>query len=211
MGVQERLRTAQQANLTEFGTVTRVIKGIFAYTLLTELVGALVLMVRFVPLEGWDRGIHLALFHAVSAFNNAGFGLYPDNMIRFAEDPLVLLTTSTLVILGGLGYLALLGVALYLRDPRRNRLSLNTIIILVTSASLIVLGTVVVTVLEWNNPGTLGPLSTGGKLLSGYYQGSPPHRGLQFRGLRGDARRDAVHHNAADVRRGQPGVHCRRH
>ncbi|ACO48103.1 potassium transporter TrkG [Deinococcus deserti] len=83
------------------------------------------------------------MFHSVSAFNNAGFGLYPDNMIRFAEDPLVLLTTSTLVILGGLGYLAVLGVALYLRDPHRNRLSLNTIIILVTSASLVVLRTVV--------------------------------------------------------------------
>jgi len=174
VGVQERLRTAQQVNLTEFGDVTRVLKGIFAYTLLTELIGALLLMIRFVPLEGWNRGTHLALFHSVSAFNNAGFGLYPDNMIRFAQDPLVLLTTSTLIILGGLGYLAVLGVVLYLRFPRRFRLSLNTIIILVTSAFLIVLGTVVVTMIEWNNPGTLGPLSPGGKLLSGYYQGVSP-------------------------------------
>lgn len=131
-------------------------------------------MIRFVPLEGWNRRTHLAFFHSVSAFNNAGFGLYPDNMIRFAQDPLVLLTTSALFILGGLGYLALMGVFLYLRQPRRFRLSLNTIVILVTTGFLIVLGAVAVTALEWNNPGTLGPLSPGGKLLSGFYQGVSP-------------------------------------
>lgn len=174
VGVEERLRAAQQVNVTEFASVTRVVRGIFAFTLLSELTGTLLLMWRFVPAEGWGRGTFYALFHSVSAFNNAGFGLYPDNLISFAQDPLVLLTTSALFILGGLGYLVLLSLSLYAAAPRRHPLALNTRIIVRTTLGLIVVGAAAVTALEWNNPGTLGPLSPAGKLLSGYYQGVSP-------------------------------------
>jgi len=174
VGIEERLRVAQQVNVTEFASVTRIVRGIFAFTLVSELVGTLLLMVRFVPAQGWSTGTYSALFHSVSAFNNAGFGLYPDNLIPFAQDPLVLLTTSGLFILGGLGYLVLLSLSLYAAAPRRNPLSLNTRIILLTTLGLIVFGAVTVTALEWGNPGTLGRLGTAGKLLSGYYQGVSP-------------------------------------
>lgn len=174
VGIEERLRTAQQVNVTEFASITRIVRGIVAFTLISEAVGTLLLMSRFVPRQGWADGTFSALFHAVSAFNNAGFALYPDNLIGFAQDPVVLLTTSALFILGGLGYLVLLSLALHAARPRRNPLSLNTRIIVLTTGALIVFGAVTVTALEWNNPGTLGPLSTGGKLLSGYYQGVAP-------------------------------------
>lgn len=174
VGIEDRLRVAQQVNVSEFGTVTRTVRGIFAFTLLAELAGTLLLMPRFVPLEGWGRGTFLALFHSVSAFNNAGFGLYPDNMIRFAQDPLVLLTTSALFILGGLGYLVVLGALLYSHSPRRYPLSLNVRAILLTTGGLTALGVLSITALEWNNPQTLGALSVPGRLLSGYYQGVSP-------------------------------------
>lgn len=174
VGIEERLRVAQQVNVVEFGSVTRIVRGIFAFTLIAEVAGTLLLMIRFVPAEGWATGTYYALFHSISAFNNAGFALYPDGLIRFAQDPIVLFTTSALFILGGLGYLVLLSTILYARSPRRNQLSLNTQIILLTTSALVVFGVVVVTVMEWNNPGTLGKLSTTGKLLSGYYQGVSP-------------------------------------
>ncbi|MBB6097962.1 trk system potassium uptake protein TrkH [Deinobacterium chartae] len=174
IGFGERLRLAQQLNALEVGGVVDLLRRIVLYTAVIEGIGALLLYPRFAALEGPLRGAYFAVFHAVSAFNNAGFALYPDNLMRFVSDPLITGVISALVISGGLGFLTFIGLQLYRRDPRAFRLSLNTRIALATTAFLLLAGTLTVAAFEWNNPKTLGPLPLGGKLLGSVFQAVVP-------------------------------------
>jgi Trk-type K+ transport system membrane component len=110
----------------------------------------------------------LAIFHAVSAFNNAGFALFADSLERFATDPWICLPICTAVILGGLGF----PVLMQLRRSLLGRAgwSLNTRLVLCTTAVLLVAGTIGITALEWNDPGTLGGLDPGSRVLAGFFQ-----------------------------------------
>ncbi|WP_309620158.1 potassium transporter TrkG, partial [Salinibacterium sp.] len=110
----------------------------------------------------------LAVFHAVSSFNNAGFSLFSDNMIGFVADPVVSLTLSTAVILGGLGFPVILQLLRWWRRPLL--WSMNTRIVLAATAMLLMVGTVYITAIEWNNPATLGPLDWPAKILAGFFQ-----------------------------------------
>ena len=91
-----------------------------------------------------------SVFHAVSSFNNAGFALYTDNLIGFAEDPFICLPLCAAIILGGLGF----PVIMQLRKEFRRPLhwTMNTKFVLWGTAVLLVLGTVYITVIEWDNP-----------------------------------------------------------
>ena len=108
-----------------------------------------------------------AVFHSVSAFNNAGFALYSDNLVRYAGDPLVLLPLAAATILGGLGF----PVIMQLRKEFRNRLhwSMNTNIVLSATAALLLLGTIYICAVEWNNPATLGSMDVGSRILTGFF------------------------------------------
>ena len=97
----ERIRVAQQVSALSAGDVTRLIRNIFLYTFAIELVGAAVLAFKFVPMHGWGMGLFYAVFHSISAFNNAGFALYSDNLMGFVGDPLVSGIGSTLIELLG--------------------------------------------------------------------------------------------------------------
>lgn len=166
----ERLRVAQQVGALNAGGVLGLIRSIFLYTFVIELVGAALLAFRFVPLEGWGRGLFYALFHSVSAFNNAGFALYSDNLMGFVGDPLVSLVIALLIILGGTGFLVQLNVVAHLLNPRRNRLMVHSKLVLTMMAALLVIGTLVYLVFEWSNPRTLAPLGFGDKLLASFFQ-----------------------------------------
>lgn len=131
-------------------------RAVAMFTLRFEAAGAVVLFLAFwyhgVPVEkAWWWGI----FHAVSAFNNAGFNVTGYDMAGFAGAPVVLLTIVTLIICGGLGYLPLVNAW-----TRRSflKLSLDSKLIFVATAVLLVAGTVFTLVMEWGNENTLGPL-----------------------------------------------------
>ncbi|MBZ9712615.1 TrkH family potassium uptake protein [Deinococcus multiflagellatus] len=166
----ERLRLAQQVSALNTGGVLGLIRAIFLYTFVIELVGAALLAFRFVPLEGWGRGLFYSLFHSVSAFNNAGFALYSDNLMGFVGDPLVSVVIALLIILGGTGFLVQLNVVAHLLNPRRNRLMVHSKLVLTMMAALLLIGTVAYLVLEWNNPKTLGPLGLGERVLASFFQ-----------------------------------------
>ncbi|WP_425321267.1 potassium transporter TrkG [Couchioplanes caeruleus] len=106
------------------------------------------------------------MFHAVSAFNNAGFGLYPDSLMRFATDPLICLPIVVAVIIGGLGFPVLFELLRELRTPRK--WSIHTKITVGMTVVLLAAGWVAISIAEWSNPGTLGGLGMGGKLLAGF-------------------------------------------
>jgi trk system potassium uptake protein TrkH len=113
------------------------------------------------------RAFYLGLFHAVSAFNNAGFALFSDNLMSYGGDIVVNLVISTLVIAGGLGFVVLREL---LRLRGRIKLSLHTRLVLSFTAVLIACGTVAFYALERGNPGTLGPMSATQALMASYFQ-----------------------------------------
>ena len=135
-----------------------------------EFLGAGLLCIRFVPLFGWKHGLWMAVFHAVSAFCNAGFDLFGrfSSLTAFSGDPLVLLTVATLIILGGLGFSVILEI-LQNRQGFRN-LSLHTRIVLLTTLTLLVVGTAFYWLVECGNPETLANCPEGEKALNAFFQ-----------------------------------------
>ncbi|MEV3987652.1 potassium transporter TrkG [Streptomyces sp. NPDC049837] len=169
-----QLTAAAETKSLGIGDVRRVLLGVAGITLAIELaVGALLaLRFRFGYDEGIGEAAYLGFFHAVSAFNNAGFGLHADNLVRYAQDPWVTMPVSAAVILGGIGFPVLLEL---LRHRRRRLItgrrtwSLHTKLTVITTAVLLVTGTLLTCLLEWTNPGTLAPFGPGHKILNGFF------------------------------------------
>ncbi|MEU3445694.1 potassium transporter TrkG [Streptomyces thermolilacinus] len=171
-----RLQLTALAETKTFGIgdVRRVLLGVAGTTLAVELAVSAVLALRF--RFGYDmpigQAVYHAFFHAVSAFNNGGFALLVDSVVPYRTDPLVTLPLAAAVILGGIGF----PVLLELLRHRRRRLTtgrrgwtLHTKLTIVTTAALLFTGSALTTLLEWGNPGTLGPLHWSGKLLNGFF------------------------------------------
>ncbi|MXV18813.1 TrkH family potassium uptake protein [Deinococcus xianganensis] len=171
----ERQQLAQQVNALDVGGVLGLVRIIFLYTVVAQAAGALLLSLRFVPQFGLGEGLYQSVFHAVSAYNNAGFVVVPGGMLPYAQDPLVSGVIALLIVLGGLGFLVQLNVLTHLANPRRNRLMVYSRLTLVTTGALLVLGTAVLLALEWN--GALKGLGTGGKLLAAFFQSVTPRSG----------------------------------
>ncbi|TSA87120.1 potassium transporter KtrB [Deinococcus detaillensis] len=168
----ERMQLAQQVQALDVGGVLPLIRAIFTYTLVAELIGTLLLWTRFGPEQGTWPGLYSAFFHAVSAYNSAGFVL--GDFSRYVADPLISLTVTALIVLGGLGFLVQLNVLSNIHRPRQNRLLTYTKLTLTITGLLLVLGTLLIALTEWHNPKTLGPLPLSGKLLASLFQSATP-------------------------------------
>ncbi|MBX8464523.1 TrkH family potassium uptake protein [Deinococcus sp. RIT780] len=173
----ERQHLAQQVNALNVGGVVALVRIIFLYTFAAQGLGALLLSLRFVPQFGLGEGLYQAVFHSISAYNNAGFVVLPGGMAPYATDPLVSGVIAALIVLGGLGFLVQLNLLTHWRAPRRNRLLIYSRLTLWTTLALLLLGAAVILALEWKNPGTLGPLGPGGKLLAAVFQSVTPRSG----------------------------------
>nr|WP_244176984.1 TrkH family potassium uptake protein [Streptomyces albus] len=168
-----RLRTRLLAQL-ETKTLSmrgmrRVVRNIVLFSLAVEASVAAVLAVVFLTVHDRPLGASLydAVFHAVSAFNNAGFSLNSDSLMGYVDDPWVCLPIAAAVIVGGLGFPVVFELVRGWRRPRA--WSVLTRITVVLTAVLLVLGTVVITSAEYANPRTLGPLDAPGKWLAGFF------------------------------------------
>lgn len=167
------LRIAQESTgYVDMGGVTSILKTIAIVTLCCEAVGALMLSIRFVPQYGWAQGIYKSVFHAISAFCNAGFdlmGKQNPSMTGYSDDPLVCLTLSALFIIGGLGYVVFYDIFTCRKEGRRlSQLTLHTKLVLITSGILLVAGTLLFLISEYN--GTLSGMTFGEKLLNAFFQ-----------------------------------------
>ena len=172
VGLKQRMVMAQALSVDDMASVVKLQKWVIVGSLSVQLCGALVLFLHFLPQYGSQRAAWWGVFHAVSGFCNAGFDVVGsvapgDNMILFQQDPVVLITLMVLVVVGGLGYLVWEEV-LRLRSFRK--FSVYTKLVLITTAVLIAGGAAAICAVEWNNPGTLGSMNTGDKLLNGIFQ-----------------------------------------
>lgn len=170
MGRRTTMLDRQMMRESVSGTTYRgVMQQVLRYAqlaLLIEFLGAALLAIRFVPAYGWGKGLWFSLFHAVSAFCNAGFDLFGNysSLTGFSGDPLVLMTVILMITTGGIGYAVIMDIF------RQKRMSVYVKLVLVTSAVLTVSGWIVIGLLEWNNPATLGGMSVPGKLLNALFQ-----------------------------------------
>ena len=168
LGLRARLIAQAETKTLSIADVRRVIGRVVVFSLVTEAVVAVVLTVRFAT--GYDHSLPSAaysgVFHAVSAFNNAGFSLNFDSLIRYVSDPWISLTLCAAVILGGLGFPVVFELARSWRRPKT--WSVLTRITVVVTVALLVVGTVGMLVAEGGNPDTLGPLSAGAKVLAAF-------------------------------------------
>ncbi|WP_415947988.1 TrkH family potassium uptake protein [Streptomyces sp. KLOTTS4A1] len=174
MGLKARLTAAAETKALGLGDIRSVVTGVVKVSLLLEALTALVLMLRFATAydESWPRALWLGVFHAVSAFNNAGFALYSDSLMGFVADPWISLPIALAVIAGGLGFPVLFELRRRWHRPRD--WSLHTKIVVWASGIFLVGGSAFITAIEWSNPATLGALDTPGKLLAGFFQGVMP-------------------------------------
>lgn len=143
-----------------------LLRSVFRFTLLLEGLGALVLFWRWAPELGAGKAAWHAVFHAVSAFCNAGFGLRPDNLVAYAGDVWVNLTVMTLIVLGGIGFLVLFELDGAWRH--RRRIGLQSRLVLWTSATLILAGAAGFWLIEANR--SLAGLPPGKALLASLFQ-----------------------------------------
>jgi len=116
-----------------------IIKKVLRYTFIIESIGALLLFLRFVQEFPVGQAFYHAVYNAVSAFNNCGYSLFSDNMMRYQSDILVNVTIMLLIILGGIGFIVQQEVIAKLRGAEK-KLSLHTKIVLITTAVLILVG-----------------------------------------------------------------------
>ena len=172
VGLRQRMVMAQALSLNEMQDVVRLQKWVLLGSLIIQSTGALSLFFRFLPGFGVKRALIWGVFHAVSAFCNAGFDIFGyiapgQSLITFNNDPVVCLTLMALIVIGGLGFFVWEEVA---TTRKFKNFSVYTKLVLLATAALIVGGTAVFLLLEWNNPATLGSMPFGQKLLNALFQ-----------------------------------------
>ena len=146
-----------------------LVQTILRVVLVCEGLGALVLLLAFVPDHGFWMGAWYAVFHSISAFNNAGITILPTGLVPYATDPVVNLMIPLLFITGGIGYVVLRDV---FGKRGRQGWTLHTRIMLAGTAMLIVTGVLGFAALEWTNPATLGQFDTAAeRLVVSWFQG----------------------------------------
>ena len=170
--LRNRMMIRESMNAATLSGLIRLTLWYGGLALGIEVIGAMLLSIRYVPMYGWGRGIYYGVFHAISAFCNAGFDLFGNyaSLTGFAQDPLVVLTIGALIILGGLGF-SVLFEAVHCVGAR-GKLSLHARLVLGMTALLLVAGTLFYLVLEWSNPATLGAegMGVGGKIMNAFFQ-----------------------------------------
>jgi potassium uptake TrkH family protein len=174
LGLRHRMLSQAELGTVPLGDMRHLVAGLALLTIAIEGIVAVLLTLRLwlsdtEPHLG--RALYSGVFHAVSAFNNAGVGLYPDNLTRFAGDTFVVLVVSAAIILGGLGFPVMIELS---RRARPARWSLHTRLTLIATAVLLLVGPLAVLGFEWTNPDTLGPMDLHGKLLNAWFQGVSP-------------------------------------
>lgn len=174
-GLRDKIALQQALDRRMMQGSTQLVRSIIATILLFELTGLFIMLAVFEPDYGWSQGIWLALFHSVSAWNNAGFSLFSDSLTGYRASVVMNLVVPALVIFGGIGYETLFEAYIWIRDriqgkAERMIFSLNFRVVTSTTLVLLTLGTVTFFLTEIRNPGTLGMLKPSEQVLAAWFQ-----------------------------------------
>jgi trk system potassium uptake protein TrkH len=174
LGLAQSGAVAASMETTAPVDAVRIVRVVVIGTLVAELLGGIVLFGSFLPEMDWPQALGYAAFHSISSFCNAGFALWTDNLVAYQGHFPVVLTVSFLIIFGGLGFLVLAELWGWLtsRQRRRRPLSLHARLVLGTTVVLLLGGTVMFGLLEWQ--GSMAGLSVPEKILNSFFNSVTP-------------------------------------
>jgi trk system potassium uptake protein len=169
ISLKDRLLLQESLNNLSIDGIVRLVKRVLIFTAIIEIIGAIILSIRFSYDMSVGKAVYYGIFHSISNFNNAGFDLMGEfrSLTPYVSDPTVTLTVCALIILGGIGFIVMNEVYEY-RETRR--LSVHSKVVLVTSFILTIGGTMLIFLFEFGNDKTLQPLSPIGKILGALFQ-----------------------------------------
>jgi len=176
IGLRDRMMMAELFSTIDMQGLVRFAVTIAVLTFSLEGIGAVLLASRFVQDTDAGTAFFLGLFHSLSAFNNAGFSLFSDSLTGYRVDRVVNLVTTTLIILGGIGFLVYRDVIENLRG-QRFRFQTHTKLAMLVTVLLLVGGTVGIWGLELNNPTTLAPMTAGDQILISFFHSASARAG----------------------------------
>lgn len=181
------ISTAESINAYSIKGIIKMVKYVITFTFGVELLGAVILSTQLIPEYGVGRGILYSLFHSISAFCNAGFDLFGDfqSLIGHSSNTILLLTLSALVIIGGIGFIVVFEIYRIITKESK-RISLNSKVVLTVTAVLLIVGTLGMFLLEYNNPDTIGTMSIKNKILNSFFSATAPRTG-GFHSISADA------------------------
>ncbi len=195
LGLKDRIAVQQSMDTRGLSGTKTLITSIISMTMIFELTGTFLLIPVFSQDYGNAKGLWLAIFHSISAFNNAGFSLFSDSLIQYAQSTWITLVITTLVIFGGLGYQVIMEAFQWFRDRLQGHrehmvFSLNFKLVINTTIALLLIGTLAFFAVEFTNPGTIGDFSLVGKLNAAWFQ-SVVARTAGFNSIDIDSMREA--------------------
>ncbi|MGL5716667.1 MAG: TrkH family potassium uptake protein [Paraclostridium sp.] len=173
INLKERLLIQESLNQIDLSGLVKLTRYVLLMTFTIEGLGALTLSTVFIPEFGFVKGVWYSIFHAISAFCNAGFDLMGTvtgpftSLTSYVNNTTISLGISALIILGGLGFPVILDI---IKNKKISKLNMHSKIVLISTAALILIGMVFIFILEYSNPETLGELSLKGKLLASFFQ-----------------------------------------
>ncbi len=175
IGIKQRSLIQNSLNTLQFRGSVRLVKQVMKGTFLVEGIGAILLSIRFVPQMGIAKGIYYGIFHSISAFCNAGFDLMGfrekySSFCYYYDDPLVMLTISALIIIGGIGFLVWHDVVKH--GLKWKEYHLHTKIVLASTAVLLIGGTILFLIFEWD--GLFADMTPMGKFLAAFFSAVTP-------------------------------------
>lgn len=172
LSLGNRIAVGDALNHTGQSDMRRLLRWLFGFTFTAEAIGTALLAIHWVPELGWTRGWYVSFFHAVSAFNNAGFALAPDSLTAQVGNSIVIGVISLLFMAGGIGFIV---VADMMAKRRFHDYALHTKLMLVGTVVVNIVAMLVLLVLEYGNPATLGSLpDAGSKLWGAWFQAVTP-------------------------------------
>ena len=166
---EERELLKEERNVESSGGILKFLKKVIITIAVIEGIGAFFLAARFYQDMSLERAIYFGIFHSVSAFCNAGFSLFTNGLEGYVGSFTIIMTTAYLIIIGGIGFTVIDSILLATRKKVR-RFDLTSKVAILVSISLVVIGTVLFFILEYNNEGTIGNLPFFEKVLASFFQ-----------------------------------------
>lgn len=174
--LRERLLIQESLNQFDLEGLVRLTRNIIIATFSIELVGAVLFSTVFIPDYGLKKGIAFGVFHAVTAFCNAGFDVIGEfrSFTPYVNNFIININTMALIVIGGLGFSVWTDIYLILKERSFKNISLHSKVVLSTTIFLILFGAAFIFAVEFYNPGTLKDLPFSGKVLASFFHSVSP-------------------------------------
>lgn len=168
IGITQRYAIKEGLNVSSVEGIIQFVKGVLFFTIIFECAGTVILTVLFSREYPFGKAFLYGLFHAISAFNNAGFSLFSDSLMRYRGDIALNVTITTLIIAGGIGFVVITDIYKFFKKEV-DRLAAHTKLVLVSTAILITGATISIFLIEYANPNTFESMPFKEKILASYF------------------------------------------